>query len=265
MSMELLLAALRSRTHWGTLMKCILEDGNLQPNRTLSPQDTMVSPGMEDQYFEIGRGALELVKLAGRLCDRNDFERILDLPCGHGRVLRWLKANYPKADITACDLDKDSVNFCRDQFGAEGVYSQSNLETLSFPREFDLVWCGSLLTHFCPEDWLTALDCLIRWTRDHGVIVFSTQGRYFTSLLQRGQNNIAENIDKSILLRDFSRDGHAFQPYFEDTSKRYGIAVSSPEFVGRMLQAYPGIIVRSYIEHAWGIQDIVILHKKSNV
>jgi SAM-dependent methyltransferase len=257
------LAAREPRTHLRTEMNPVFDVGTLQPDRTLSPRDTMVWPGMEEQYFEIGHRALELVKLSAQLCGKPAFAKILDLPCGHGRVLRWLKAAYAGADITACDLDRDSVDFCREQFGVRGVYSQPELMALPFAAEFDLVWCGSLLTHFSPEDWLTAVDCLIRWTSEDGVIVFSTQGRYYASLLERGQNNISENIDKASLLRDFSRDGHAFQPYFEESSKRYGIAVSSPEFIGRILQTYPGVIVRSYIEHAWGIQDIVVLHKKS--
>jgi SAM-dependent methyltransferase len=244
-------------------MNSLFDLGNLQPDRTVSPRDTMVWPGMEEQYFDIGRRALQLVMLSAQICDKPHYPDILDLPCGHGRVLRWLKAHYGYANITACDLDQDAVDFCRDQFGVKGVYSQPDLQALPFNNQFDLVWCGSLLTHFGPEDWLNALDCLIRWTRECGVIVFSTQGRFFTSLLERGQTNIAENIDKATLLRDFSRDGHAFQPYFEDPEKRYGIAVSSPEFIGRILQTYPGVIIRSYIEHAWGIQDIVILYKKT--
>lgn len=237
--------------------------GTLQPDRTVSPNDTMVSPVLPEQYFEIGRRGLDCVELGRQLCGEAEFKTILDLPCGHGRVLRWLRAAYPKAALTACDLDRDSVDFCRTQFGATGVYSQPKLTDLAFDTRFDLVWCGSLLTHFGPQAWLDALDCLIRWTSEDGVLVFSVQGRYYASLLARGQDNITENIDKASLIRDFSRDGHAFQPYFEDPSKRYGIAVTSPEFVTRILQTYPGVILRAYIEHAWGIQDIVVLHKKS--
>lgn len=244
-------------------MKPLYDFSSLRPDRTISPQDTMVWPGAEEQYFDLGRRALELVKFSAELCDKPHYPEILDLPCGHGRVLRWLRAHYGYARITACDLERDAVDFCRERFGAIGVYSQPDLTALPFEAQFDLVWCGSLLTHLRPEAWLTTLDCLIRWTRECGVIVFSTQGRFYTSLLARGQTNIAENIDKSALLANFSRDGHAFEPYFEDASKQYGVAVTSPEYIGRALQRHPGVIVRAYMEQVWGIQDIVILYKKS--
>jgi SAM-dependent methyltransferase len=244
-------------------MKALYDLSALHPNRTVSPNDTMQAAGMEAQYFDLGRRALELVLLSSQLCEQARFQDILDLPCGHGRVLRWLRAHYPSARITACDIERDGVDFCRQQFAAEPVYSVPDLRALPFSEQFDLVWCGSLLTHLSPERWLDALECLIRWTRDGGVIVFSTQGRFFTSLLARGQSNISENIDKASLLRNFSREGHAFEPYFESQDKAYGIAVTSPEALGRLIQSFNGVMIRSYIERAWGIQDIVILHKRA--
>lgn len=244
-------------------MKPLYDLGHLHPNRIVSPRDTMVWPGAEEQYFDLGRRALELVMFSAQLCDKPHYPNILDLPCGHGRVLRWLRAQYDYANITACDLDREGVDFCCEQFRAIGVYSEPDLRALPFTEKFDFVWCGSLLTHLRPEAWLTALDCLIRWTRECGVIMFSTQGRFFTTLLARGQSNIAENIDKSALLTAFAATGHAFEPYFEDPAKQYGVTVTSPEFVGRALQRYPNVIVRAYLEQAWGIQDIVILYKKA--
>jgi SAM-dependent methyltransferase len=235
----------------------------LQPNRAVSSRDTMVWPGAEEDYFNLGRRALELVIFSAQLCEKPHYPRILDLPCGHGRVLRWLRAHYGYAAITACDLDRDGVDFCAGQFGAQGVYSQTDLTALPFTAQFDLVWCGSLLTHLRPEAWLTALDCLIKWTSDCGVIVFSTQGRFFTTLLARGQGDFAANIDGEALLRNFQREGQAFEPYLEDPDQQYGINVTSPEFLHRVLQQYPNLIIRAYLEQAWGVQDIVILYKKA--
>lgn len=245
-------------------MKPLYDLSRLQPNRAVSPHDTMVWPGAEEQYFDLGRRALELVKFSGELCDKPHYPEILDLPCGYGRVLRWLRAEYDYARITACDLERPGVDFCAAQFRAEPVYSQPDLRQLPFASQFDLVWCGSLLTHLRPEAWLTALDCLIRWTRECGVILFSTQGRFFTTLLARGQDNIAENIDKPSLLANFAREGHAFEPYFEEAGRQYGVNVTSPEYVHRTLQRYPNVIVRAYLEQAWGIQDVVILYKKAS-
>ncbi|MCB1105809.1 MAG: class I SAM-dependent methyltransferase, partial [Cephaloticoccus sp.] len=237
---------------------------SLNPSRTLAPQDGMVSPGLEEQYFDIGRRALELVHFSSVLCDKPHYPNILDLPCGHGRVLRWLRAHYPYAKITACDLDRDGVDFCAREFGAEPVYSEIDLRKLPFDSQFDLIWVGSLLTHLPQDRWLAALDRFIRWTKECGVIVFSVQGRTVPSLLARGRRNVAENIDKPALIEEFARTGFAYQRYFESTPEAdYGLAVTSPEWLMRVLQRYPDVIMRAYLEEAWGMQDIVILYKKA--
>ena len=49
---------------------------------------------------------------------------MLDFACGHGRVMRTLKAAFPDALLTACDIDRDGVDFCARTFGAAPVYFQ---------------------------------------------------------------------------------------------------------------------------------------------
>ena len=245
-------------------MKPLYDFSQVAVDRTLAPGDGMVAAENPEQYFDLGRRALELIQFSAELCDKPHYPEILDLPCGHGRVLRWLRARYDYARITACDLDRSGVDFCARQFGALPVYSEPDLRRLPFASQFDLIWVGSLVTHLPQARWLATLDCLVRWTKECGVIVFSTQGRTVTSLLARGRRNIAENIDKPALLEEFARTGFAYQRYFESTAEEdYGLAVTSPEWLLRALQRYPDLIVRAYLEEAWGMQDIVILYKKA--
>jgi len=236
----------------------------LKADRTLALQDGMVAAENPEQYFDLGRRALELIQFSSVLCDKPHYPAILDLPCGHGRVLRWLRAHYQYAKITACDLDRDGVDFCAKQFGAAPVYSHADLRQLPFTAQFDLIWVGSLVTHLRQDRWLATLDCLVKWTNECGVIVLTTQGRTATSLLARGRKNVAENINKPALLEEFARTGFAYQRYFESNAEEdYGFAVSSPEWLMRALQRYPNIIIRAYLEEAWGLQDVVILYKKA--
>lgn len=245
-------------------MKPLYSFSHLKVDRTVAPRDGMVAPEMPEQYFDLGHRALELIHFSAQLCDKPHYPDILDLPCGHGRVLRWLRAHYDYARITACDLDRDGVDFCSKQFGATPVYSEPDLRRLPFDTQFDLIWVGSLVTHLNQERWLRTLDCLIRWTRECGVIVFSTQGRNVASLLARGRRNVAENVDKPALLRDFADHGFACQRYFESTPEEdYGLTLTSPAWLMHTLQRYPDIILRAYLEEAWGIQDVVILYKKA--
>ena len=249
-------------------MKPLYDFSALPVDRTLAPRDGMVAKDADatltEQYFDLGRRALELIHFSSVLCDKPHYPDILDLPCGHGRVLRWLRAHYGYAKITACDLDHDGVDFCARQFGATPVYSRPDLHQLPFSSQFDLIWVGSLVTHLRRDRWLATLDCLVRWTRECGVIILTTQGRTVSSLLARGRRNVAENIDKPALLEEYARTGFAYQRYFESNAEEdYGLALSSPEWVLRTLQRYPDIIVRAYLEEAWGMQDVVILYKKA--
>lgn len=245
-------------------MKPLYDFSQLPVDRTMAPRDGMVAPDNPGEYFDLGRRALELIHFSAELCDKPHYPDILDLPCGHGRVLRWLRAHYPYATLTACDLDRDGVDFCARQFGARPVYSQPDLRELPFTAQFDLIWVGSLVTHLNRERWLATLDCLVRWTRECGVIVFTVQGRTVSSHLARGRRNVAENVDKPALLEEFARTGFAYQRYFESTpAEDYGLALSSPEWVLRTLQRYPDVIVRAWLEEAWGMQDVVILYKKA--
>ena len=78
---------------------------------------------------------------------------ILDLPSGYGRVMRFLKAEFPEAALTACDVIREGVDFCARTFGARAIYGKEDPSELELDERFDLIWCGSLLTHVDEENW----------------------------------------------------------------------------------------------------------------
>ena len=61
------------------------------------------------------------------LVGKTEVRKILDLPCGYGRVLRMIHAAFPRATIHACNLNKDAVDFCAATFGAIPVYSSTKI------------------------------------------------------------------------------------------------------------------------------------------
>ena len=127
------------------------------------PRTRWSHPDRLEQYFLVGIEGLRLIP--GRARDRRqtpDPKTILDLPCGYGRVLRLLRAAFPDAAITASDLDRGGVRFCEQTFGVEGAFSQRQLDDLSLGHTYELVWCGSLLTHLPEEDARAALRALVR-------------------------------------------------------------------------------------------------------
>lgn len=66
--------------------------------------------------------------------------RILDLPCGHGRIARRLAARG--ARVTGVDRSPLFLDYARDEAKEHGVqvtYQEGDTRTLSFDREFDVV------------------------------------------------------------------------------------------------------------------------------
>ena len=78
-----------------TLSK-LFEEERLDVIQEISPNDGMYQGGNKDHYFSVGRSALRNIKLAMAAAGKNptDMKNILDLPSGHGRVLRFLKAFF---------------------------------------------------------------------------------------------------------------------------------------------------------------------------
>lgn len=237
---------------------------NLDPILTVSRNDGMVATGAEQQYYDIGRRALQLIAMAGDLCDKPHYPKILDYACGHGRVLRWLKAQYPYAEITACDIDPDAVEYCASIFDVKGAVADDSFAKATFENQFDLIWCGSLLTHLDSKNWWAALERMIAWTAECGVLIFSVQGRFLASEMLSGRAAYASNVDVVRLLENYRESGFAFEAYFENPHNEYGMTLTSPGFLGKAIERFDDVILRSYMEQAWGVQDVAILYKSKN-
>src|SRR5712691_11392714 len=133
----------------------LLEDAALEPGERellqqiesrISPGDGMYT-GEGAHYYKVGLSAIRCIEEAIDAANFTIVKRVLDLPCGHGRVLRFLVQRFPEAKFTASDLDRKGVDFCAQMFGAEAVHPEQDLDQFSLERQFDLIWCGSLVTH----------------------------------------------------------------------------------------------------------------------
>jgi hypothetical protein len=107
----------------------------LQYSTVISPNDHMWITGPQ-WYLEIGTSALDCINSALATA-HNTPTSILDLPCGHGRVCRMLRASFPDAHLTVCDLDHDAVDFCAAQFNATPVYSDEDIRRVSLDQCFE--------------------------------------------------------------------------------------------------------------------------------
>ena len=222
-------------------------------------RDTMFS-GREDWYHMVGQSAWRCITSSMLVAGVDEPRQILDLPCGHGRILRVLRRGFPNAELTACDIDRDGVDFCAAEFGAHPVYSSAALGSLRFDRQFDLIWCGSLVTHLDVPGWLGTFQTFLRALRPGGIAMITFHGRWVAYLMQQGEHYgvPAERIGK--LLRDYAATGFGYADY--DGESGYGISVSSPAWVLRELTAWHQLRVVGLTEKWWDDhQDVLVVQK----
>jgi SAM-dependent methyltransferase len=228
----------------------------------VSPSDEMY-PGDPDHYFGYGQWALRCIRLAAMTARQDGFLAILDFPSGHGRVLRTLKAAFPNARLTACDIDRDAVDYCAETFGAEPVYSQHDPAEIEFHGDFDLIWCGSLFTHLDESRWAGFFELFHRVLRPYGIFLFTTAGRFSAEKLRRKPLGFE---DPGFLPR-FDERGFSYTEYPSATKERiniptYGQSISSLCWVIRFLEEQGLFNILLATETGWGEMDVIACRNK---
>lgn len=214
----------------------------------ISPNDVM-HQSAPDYYFHYGRDALRAIGLALRSDGGGRTLRtILDFPCGHGRVLRTMRAALPTAHITACDLDSEAVDFCAATFGATPAYSDEDPDRITLDGSFDLIWCGSLLTHLDHPLWPTFLGLFERVLSPHGLLVFTVHGPHIANDVRRGARSFPLQRQEH-LLKDFDETGFAYRPYIGQDG--YGISMAAPAWVTSCLLQRRGLVLKAYFARGW--------------
>jgi SAM-dependent methyltransferase len=225
----------------------------LSYDTSIAPGDHMWATGAEC-YFDVGLSALQCVKRSAAMMDMVPTS-ILDMPCGHGRVCRMLRAEYPNAHITVCDLDSSGVDFCAKQFAAEAVYSNEDIRKLTLERSFQLIWCGSLFTHLDEHRWR---DFLLFFT-DHllpdGVLVFTTHGRQPIQWMQEGFFDYGlPKAEQRHLIDSWRTNQFGF---VSPGNQAFGISLSSLSWVCAQVESIGSLKVIGVTEAGWaGHQDV---------
>jgi SAM-dependent methyltransferase len=159
---------------------------------------------------------------------------ILDFPCGFGRVLRFLKEMFPDSTVAGSDIDPEMVDFCRRTFSVQAYLSNParRFRSLTLPRKFDLIWCGSLITHIDERATTDLLDFFHRHLADGGVCVFTTHGRHVADMFDRREQqfNLSEEGQHKVA-HEYQEQGYGYADYPwafpEDRKGLNGISLSS--------------------------------------
>lgn len=160
-----------------------------QVDMTIDPSEDMIvrEAGGIEHYREVGLRALELLTDAMILSGRPHAPRILDLPCGGGRVTRHLVQFFPESDVVVSDVDGAKVAAVTRQFGVRAIAASPEFAA-PLGERFDLIFVGSLLTHFDEVLYIRALDVLVEALEPGGVLILTTTGRSWASEALDGES-----------------------------------------------------------------------------
>lgn len=226
----------------------------------IASNDVMFNSG-KDWYFRTGASALRCVLSALANSRLQSVRSVLDMPCGHGRVSRFLRAAFPDASMTFCDIDRSGVDFCSQNFSGTGVYSQPELTNVKFTEKYDIIWVGSLFTHV--DEFRTArwLDYLFSQLNQNGILVASFHGAWSIEMQKTYYPMIGPEAFAGIIV-DYERTGWGFACY--DGSEDYGISLSTSAKVMKMAGAISGSRILSYVERGWADNHDILTIAKSD-
>lgn len=235
--------------------------------RVLDASDKEFS-GSEEHYFDVGADAIRIITSSLITNLRDVPATILDFPCGSGRVTRHLKAFFVNSEITACDLYTYHVDFCRDTFNVNGVYSKANLDEVDFGKKFDLIFCGSLVTHLPEPQFISAMNLITRSLSETGLAIITLHGRHSIFIQYYKWKYIADD-QFSIAQREFESRGFGYVDYDRnfllqsfDKQDRYGITLLSPAYFAHSIEKDEGVRLLGYQERGWdNHQDVAVIGK----
>lgn len=212
-------------------------------------KDTMYD-GNGEHYFKVGLSAIQCIEAA---LDRAKLSRvgaILDLPCGSGRVLRFLRQRFPEAEITACELTSGPVQFCVRTFGAVPAFSSLNLDQVALRKSFDLIWCGSLATHLNERGIVALLRLFQRHLAPGGMMMFTTHGDFVVRRIPTRDFEYglaSAQIDR--IGTAYPQTGYGFEDYPGETD--YGVSLTSPGWIRARVQELGGLREVYFKERGW--------------
>jgi SAM-dependent methyltransferase len=227
----------------------------------ISPSETMIG----NNYISVGESAAEAIAISVAASQSESIEHVLDLPCGHGRVLRHLIGLFSNAQFDVCDLDEEGARFCQDQFGAHIVPANVDLSSVVFPRKYDLIWIGSLFTHLSERITRRYLSYLARQLSPTGIIVATFHGRWS----ERMQTLIpyTDELRWGVVKQGFDRWGYGYTDYapglgHDFVPGSYGISAVRPDHLMEIVERIPGVRIFHFQEKGWGNNHDVLAFGK---
>lgn len=233
--------------------KVLLRDVSLN----VTSSDTMYVPGEAENYLTAGLSASGCIQESLRsVGKRISNGAILDFPCGYGRVLRFLRKMFPDSEITGGELETAALDFCEREFSIRPFPSKGDFKSLSLPRKFDLIWCGSLLTHVDERVAGDVLGFFHRHLAPGGMCIFTTHGKRVADLMERKELTFGLTDEgQTTILRDYRTNGYGYADY--PGCPDYGISITSPTRAVELARGLGAWEQVHFVENGWhNIQNV---------
>ena len=215
--------------------------------------DFLYAIASPEEYLKAGLSAVRCIdQVLAHSDNHNQIRTILDFACGYGRVARFLRARFPAADVSVCDIDGAAVDFCTRAFSAKAIASNSRFTGLSMGKRFDLIWCGSLITHIDECATIRLLKLFYHHLAPGGFCIFTTHGN---QAIERMPVFGLGAVEQNQVLSQFRQSGYGYASYPGRIDM--GISLVSREKMIAITHAAGPWAETAFIDHGWdNLQDV---------
>jgi hypothetical protein len=120
------------------------------------------------------------------------------------------------------------------EFALEPVTAPMDFSRLSPEAKFDLIWCGSLVTHLTESSTIALLRLFRDHLADHGICVFSAHGPTSAEWVRRKKCTYGLSPqEQQKMLSEYERTGYGYGDY--PNALGYGISLQSPEYMKKII------------------------------
>lgn len=126
-------------------------------------------------YFQGGLNLLNAIRqiVNWKFQGFGNISKFLEFACGCGRGTRFLVQELPAERIWVSDIYTYAINFQREQFGVNGIFSVTNPEDYACEHKYNCIFVSSLFSHLPENTFITWLEKLYSMLAPDGVLMFS--------------------------------------------------------------------------------------------
>ena len=201
---------------------------------------------------------LELVRASGLSFGAGD--RVLDLGCGAGRMIRHLRELAETCEVWGTDISAEHIYWCKQHLSPPFNFATTTkVPHLPFEdRSFKLIYCGSVFTHIddLADAWLLELRRILA---PEGRLYLTIHDNHTVELFESGRHDSAE-IVRRIKSREVYQQAKASFGMFTTGRDSDSQVFYDVEYFSRMLR--PAFDILSVTPEAYFYQTAFLLKRK---